>query len=73
MKIEKQKDGTFEIDLNLDELHMFGQTLNECCGGFGVKNYEVTMGAPEPVVRRLLDQIVEVYPATLGDDIDEDR
>ncbi len=65
--------GDLEIDLDLEELSWFGQTLNECCGGFGVKDFVATMGASESVVRQLLDQIVAAYPATLGSGVDDEN
>lgn len=61
MTIEKQPNGNLVLDLNADELYLFGQTLNECCGGFGIENYMATLGAEESVVRSLLDQIVAKY------------
>jgi hypothetical protein len=66
MKLSKNSQGDIDIDLNLDELSWFGQALNECCGGFGVKDYKATLGAEEDIVRQLLDQIVAMYPSTLG-------
>ena len=60
-------DGNIGLDLSLDELSWFGQALNECCGGFGLKDFKRTIGAEEAVVRQLLGQIVSNYPATLGD------
>ena len=66
MNVSKLPDGNIAIDLNLDELSWFGQSLNECCNGFGVKDFTATIGAEADVVEGLLDQIVAMYPSTLG-------
>jgi hypothetical protein len=67
MNVRTRDDGSVELDLSLDELSWFGQSLNECGGGFAVKDYKGTIGVEREVAVRLLDQIVSMYPATLGD------
>ena len=68
MNLTTGEDGNLHLDLTLDELSWFGQALNECCGGFGVKDFKATIGSEESAARLLLDQIVSAYPATLGDE-----
>lgn len=62
MKITKQTDGNIEIDLDADELYLFGQALNECWGGFVVDDYEATLGIDKAGLQKLLDQVVSMYP-----------
>ncbi len=66
MQIMRTATGDLEVSLNLDELSLLGQTLNECCNGFGVTDFESKVGASKQTVVQLLDQIVAMYPATLG-------
>jgi hypothetical protein len=66
MHITKRPDGNLDIDLNLYELSWFGQALNECCAGFGVKDFQATFGTDRAVVDALCNQVVAAYPSTLG-------
>ena len=66
MNIKRLDDGTIEIQMTTDELGWFGQTLNECCAGFGVQDFKGTIGVEQEVVERLLDQIRPMYDAPIG-------
>jgi hypothetical protein len=66
MHIHKQTGGSLELQLTGEELEWFGQSLNECCNGFGVKDCEGTIGAKEDILQRLLDQIDAMYQAPIG-------
>ncbi|HVA13445.1 MAG TPA: hypothetical protein VNF99_09365 [Stellaceae bacterium] len=52
--------------MTTEEFGWFGQTLNECCAGFGVKDFKGTIGVDQEIVERLLDQIRPMYHATVG-------
>jgi hypothetical protein len=67
MNVKRGADGNIDVDLSLDELSWFGQALNECWGGFRLKDFAGTIGVEREIVLQLLDQIVSMYPATLGD------
>ncbi|MGH7088274.1 MAG: hypothetical protein ACREFQ_05185 [Stellaceae bacterium] len=71
MKVTNLPNGDLALDLSLDELSWFGQALNECHGGFGVKDFQTAVGATADAVEALLNQIVAMYPATLGGGADD--
>ena len=66
MKISKQPDGSFVLDISGEELEWFGQTLNECCNGFGVKDFQRTIGTDRAVLQGMLTQIGKMYAAPIG-------
>lgn len=66
MNVSRGADGNIEIEVTLDELSWFGQALNECWGGFRLKDFTEAIGVEREIVLQLLDQIVAMYPATLG-------
>lgn len=66
MKLKKAKDGNIEIRLSGKELGWFRQSLNECCNGFGVKNFKATIGVDENVPLHLLDQLRPMFKAPVG-------
>jgi len=66
MNVTKGADGALELKLTTDELGWFGQTLNECLGGFSVKDFNAAIGVSEDVVDKLLAQIRPMYHAPVG-------
>lgn len=66
MQVHKLQNGDIEIDMTTDELGSFGQTLNECCAGFGVADFQRAIGVEQEVVERLLDQIRPMYHVAVG-------
>jgi hypothetical protein len=66
MTVTKRNDGTLELALTGQELEWLGQTLNECCNGFGVKDCKGTLGADENVLQSMLKRIGEMYQAPIG-------
>ena len=65
MKVERL-DGNINITLTKRELGWFRQSLNECCNGFGVKDFKATIGGEESVLLGFLDQIRPAYRAPVG-------
>ena len=66
MKINKVGGGNIAAVLTKEELGWFRQTLNECCNGFGVKDFKATIGVEEAVLLRLLAQFRPMYRAPIG-------
>ncbi len=66
MKVAKPPSAALELELSGEELEWLRQTLNECCNGFRVEDYNGTIGADEAVLRRMLDQIGDIYSAPIG-------
>ena len=66
MNVLKRGVDTLELCLTTKELGGIGQSLNECCNGFGVKDFEATIGAGEKVLQAMLDQIGLMYRAPIG-------
>ena len=66
MIILKRGVDSLELNLTTDELGWIGQSLNECCNGFGVKDFEATIGAGEEVLQAMLDQVGLMYRAPIG-------
>jgi hypothetical protein len=66
MTIVKNTDGGLNLALTGQELEWFGQTLNECCNGFGVKDHKQTLGADEDVLQAMLERIGAMYEASVG-------
>jgi hypothetical protein len=66
MKVSKQPGGSLELELSGEELEWLRQTLNECCNGFLIEDYNATIGTDDTVLRYLLDQIGDIYDAPIG-------
>ena len=66
MNLKKMENGNIEILLSGEELGWFRQSLNECCNGFGVKDFKAMIGVDENVPLHFLDQIRPVFKAPVG-------
>ncbi len=66
MYVAKVDGDNVEILVNGDELYWFSQSLNECCNGFLVKNFDPTIGAARTAVVAMLAQIVTTYDGPIG-------
>ena len=66
MNINRTDGGTLELDVTTDELDFLRQVLNECCNGFGVKDFEGAIGANEGALLKMLDQFRPMYKAPIG-------
>ena len=66
MKCSKLENGELSLVLAKKELSWFRQSLNECCNGFGVKDFKATIGVEEAVLLSLLAQFRPMYRAPIG-------
>jgi hypothetical protein len=66
MKVLTQPDGSLALELSGEELEWLHQTLNECCNGFRIQNFEAKIGVDPAEVRQMLEQINDAYDAPIG-------
>ena len=67
MRINKEQDDEFKIELSREELGSIGNALNEVCNGVHIHDaeFQTRLGVTRNELRTLLDQIVAAYRSGL--------